>query len=66
MREEHYATLIRDYWRERGYNVSVDVRDYQVKTKGHIYQAVRSDMIGGLPRGFKSPSEVAIQAANAR
>ncbi len=65
MREEHYATLIRDYWKTRGYNVSVDVRDYQVKAKGHIYQAVRSDMIGGLPRGFKSPGEV-IRAANAR
>jgi hypothetical protein len=53
--EERYADLIRAYWLARGYIVEPYVASTVLlsrkdnKPTGHSYQAVRSNMVGGLP-----------------
>src|SRR3954469_16958834 len=50
------ADIIRAYWRQRGCAVDVGVREVtQPGVHGHTYdyRAVRSDMVNGLPRGYR-------------
>jgi hypothetical protein len=58
--EEHIATRVRNYWKERGYHVNVAVQEIvQVNKSGSphsIYRAARSNMTGGLPPGCKELS----------
>lgn len=42
------ASIIKQYWRDRGYDVSIRV-EYFVTAHGGTY-AVRSDLINGMPQ----------------
>jgi len=42
------AITIREYWRQRGHNVSVDIKQIWRGTKR--YNIIVSDLIDGLPR----------------
>jgi hypothetical protein len=46
------AVRIRDYWKVRGWRVEVfpEIADETRNTRNHRYD-LRSDMVGGLPRG---------------
>jgi hypothetical protein len=55
MIEDTYAARIRQYWRERGYDVKVETVDSPGYGK-----AVRSNIVGGLPRDFKPTSAVIV------
>jgi hypothetical protein len=52
---ERAAADLRGYWAERGYAVSVDVEcvDGGKYTSGPLY-SIRTDLINGLPKGFKA------------
>ncbi len=55
MTEHDMMETIRVYWRERGYRVKVEMRECVEKGPGggiYKYHAIRSDMLGGLPRGY--------------
>ena len=51
--EDRYVDLIRAYWLARGYHVDPYVASTMLlknnKPTGHSYQAVRSNMVNGLP-----------------
>ena len=57
MSEETWVSRIREYWRQRGFDVEVGVRDVtenNPRGNGTIhYRAIRSDMVNGLPRGYR-------------
>jgi len=56
MIEETWVSLIREYWRQRGYDVDVGVRQIAEQRrdgKPFHYPAIRSDMVNGLPRGYR-------------
>lgn len=55
MTEDHYASIIRKYWFERGYAVDVGPRAMAVKGKNGTvhYHWVRSNLINGLPPGYQ-------------
>lgn len=53
---ERLAHKVRLYWKKRGYLVNTRVEPIPGLPDGMdtLYQ-VRSDMVGGLPKGFASP-----------
>ena len=51
------ADALRKYWKRRGYDVEVRleaVGRYEAHGKSRGYYGVRSNMVGGLPPGFKT------------
>lgn len=55
---ETVARIIRDYWTERGYPVQAEVRECFARGQNGgewPYQGVRSDMLDGLPAGYRGP-----------
>lgn len=58
--EENIANRIRNYWRERGYQINIEVHDIPVINKSgsphSTYRAARSNMRYGLPSGYKELS----------
>ncbi len=66
MTEHDMTETIRAYWRSRGYSVKVEMRECVEKGPGggiYKYHAIRSDMIGGLPRGYTGDREPVARAA---
>jgi hypothetical protein len=59
MNEEHYATRIREYWQQRGY----EVKTWLALEPGAGY-CLRSDMVNGLPRNYRdvNASNLAMEA----
>lgn len=55
MSEQALAAKIAEYWRERGCTPEVTIRTLTERTRDGMwrYQAVRSDMRGGLPRSYQ-------------
>ena len=52
---EVLAARITAYWRERGYEVNCTVHEQQyVVSMRSARHDVRSDMVGGLPKGYKA------------
>lgn len=48
------ASVIRDYWAERGYDVPVWLdRSEPIKAQGVCFP--RSELCGGLPAGYRGP-----------
>jgi hypothetical protein len=43
---------IRDYWRQRGYDVNVDIK--QIWRGQKRYNTVVSDLVNGLPRDWRN------------
>jgi len=53
--EERISNRIQKYWAERGYSVSIAVRDIAHQRNGHqdvTYRAARSNLMYGLPIGY--------------
>lgn len=54
--DETIAHIIRDYWKQRGYDVKADVRDCaRLDMAGHVivtYRGVRSNLLNAMPRGY--------------
>ena len=54
--DETLAHIIRDYWKQLGYQVEVDVRECTRTGKVDqvvIYHAVRSNLLNAMPRGYR-------------
>ena len=52
---ERIATTVRDYWRERGYEVKVEVCDRNARFFASLRErcfTVRSNLVDGLPRDY--------------
>lgn len=57
---EALCRQIRKYWSERGYEVQADPIDCGFhKAVRHIRWAVKTDLVGGLPKNFKKESRAA-------
>lgn len=57
MTEETYAARVRDYWRALGYQVDAEVRDIAWQSSAtsiYRYRATRSNLVNGLPRGYRN------------
>ncbi len=52
---KNISQMLRDYWRERGYEVKVWLLQPNFPSRDTVV-SVRSDMVGGLPKDFKGPS----------
>lgn len=53
---DDYSDRIRAYWQERGYTVNAGLRRVSDRTatgKKFGYSAVRSDLVNGLPVGYR-------------
>ena len=53
---DDHSDRIRAYWRDRGYTVKAGLRrvsDRGATGKTIGYSAVRSDLVGGLPVGYR-------------
>lgn len=61
--EQDRATRVRDYWRSRGYDVQVQAG--HLTDAGHAANAVRSNLVNGLPRNLRPelPVDVAVKVA---
>jgi len=59
MTESSRAERIRAYWESRGYRVGL------VIVSDHGNPAVRSDLVNGLPRGYRdlTKAEIGVRAA---
>ena len=59
MSDAEIIERIYDYWRERGYVAEIGMRRCVCSNpaSGNVwtYQAVRSDLRSGLPRGYRGP-----------
>lgn len=67
MTNHEQTETIHHYWRERGYSIAAGERECRRVTKlGCVfpYHAVRSDLVNGLPAGYRG--ELAISAAPRR
>ena len=52
---ETLVSIIRDYWKQRGYKISVEVQECaRLGRKEQIvpYRAVRSNLLNAMPRGY--------------
>ena len=58
--EEGYAVRVREYWRERGYDVDVSTRECRERPSTAPYRAVRPNLVSGLPRDFKRVSAIIV------
>lgn len=48
------AAKLRKFWADRGYQVSTKVVTQKVYSNGTVDYAIRSDMLNGLPRGWRA------------
>jgi hypothetical protein len=60
--DDMLMSLIRLYWSSRGYKVKVEMRECPENTKYKSY-AVRSDLINGVPRGYRGIKEALEEAS---
>jgi len=63
MTETGCAALIREYWKARGYDVNVRLET--VRSLGHVGTYVRSDLINGLPPGYRDRTAGIAMGVNA-
>lgn len=67
MTEASRAVRIRAYWLAKGYDVNVTLRtvkgeEYSSQHSAQTLPGIRSDMVNGLPRGYR-PAKLALEVA---
>lgn len=68
MTEHDLPDLIRVYWRQQGYAISASVREVStVNRAGAVYRysAIGSDLVNGLPAGYRGELAVAVRGRKA-